>query len=178
MTSADISGILSIDFERKTGALMNTNGIVSFEDFIATGRDMKAREFGRMISDSQWDGPENEDTVFRVYQDTYFIEHLSSGASLLVIGNGEWIANDVVSVRDLEYRLWKYALSESAHGCLHDLRAKEASGKLTEQDRLIVRLLTVLVDEQDVEVFDSLVAKLSRFAIVRKEEAAGPVSSD
>lgn len=158
---------------------MDLNGIVTFEDFIATGRDMKASEFGRVIGDSQWDDPESAETVFRVYQDTYYIEHLPGGAFLLNIGSSDWMTNDVLSLRELEYRLWKYALSEGAHGCLHDLAAKEASGTITEQDRIAMRLLTVLVDvEQDMDVFDTLVAKMARFAIVRKEAASGPASPE
>ncbi len=158
---------------------MDLNGIVTFEDFIATGRDMKASEFGRVIGDSQWDDPESAETVFRVYQDTYYIEHLPSGAFLLNIGNSDWMTNDVLSLRELEYRLWKYALSEGAHGCLHDFAAKEASGAITEQDRIAMRLLAVLVDvEQDMDVFDTLVAKMARFAIVRKEAAPDPTSPE
>lgn len=158
---------------------MDLNGIVTFEDFIATGRDMKASEFGRMIGDSQWNDPENAETVFRVYQDSYYIEHLSDGAFLLNIGNDDWMTSDVLSLRELEYRLWKYALSEGAHGCLHDFAAKAASGETSEQDDVAIRLLTVLVDvEQDIDVFDALVAKMARFAIVRKEAAPGPTSPE
>ena len=68
---------------------MDLNGIVTFEEFTATGRDMKASEFGRIINDSQWDDPESADVVFRVYQDTYYIERLPDGAFLLNIGNND-----------------------------------------------------------------------------------------
>ena len=121
-------------------------GLPTFADFLKTGVEMPAKEYGQMIKDSQWDEPESEATTFRVYMGTYYLELCQGRSLLLTLGNQSWITGELLTQRDLEYRLWKYAISEIAQDLLRGA-----------SDETVTHLLQVIADtEAEVEIFDKL----------------------
>ena len=82
---------------------------VPFKDFIATKKQMKAKDFGELIRDLAWE--DEEDTEFLVYQDAWYIEILKDGSYLLTLENLQWSGDTEDDLHELEVKLHEFTVN-------------------------------------------------------------------
>lgn len=79
------------------------------ESFRATRVEMRADDFGSLVSDAQWEG---DDSLMLVYAASFYIEGGLEGPHMCHILRDGWSSESGTSLAEMEEKLFEYAASE------------------------------------------------------------------